>query len=263
MKPSKKIKEPLRVSAIVPVFNEEKTVSKVIEALLKNPLIGEVIAVNDGSEDESLKKLEEFADGITIVNLKINHGKGFALASGIKKAAGDIVAFWDADFTNLSNDHIETVLNPVLTGRAQACIGYRHSTMHVPMFKNLSGQRAYRKKDLLPHLENLAQTRFGAEVYLNSVTKDKETKKIALRGLNHRTKYDKHNYQMAFKEYVKAGVEITKTLTAGERVPRKDMLLINKLYKVGTFHELKARVNEITNKPVKQIWEDYILRYLK
>ncbi|GMR19317.1 MAG: hypothetical protein BMS9Abin34_451 [Patescibacteria group bacterium] len=251
------------VSAVVPVFNEEKTVSKVIESLLKSPLIDEVIVINDGSEDKSLEELEKFSGKISIVDLKLNHGKGFALASGVKKATGDIVAFWDADFTNLSANHIEKVLAPVLEGEAQACVGYRHSTMHMPIFKNLSGQRAYRKRDLLPHLENLAKTRFGAEVYLNSVTKDKETKKIALRGLNHRTKYDKHNYQKAFTEYVKAGVEITKTLTAGEKITRRDMLLVNRLYKVGTFHELKTRVNEITSKPVKQIWEDYILRYLK
>ena len=74
------------ISAIVPIFNEEKTVSNVVEVLLENPQIDEVICVNDGSTDQSLVVLKEFEKEIQLIDLKENHGKGYALAEGLKKA---------------------------------------------------------------------------------------------------------------------------------------------------------------------------------
>ncbi len=112
------------VSAIVPVFNEEKTVSCVVGTLLKNPLINEVICVNDGSTDKSLKILKKFNHEIQIVNLKKNRGKGFALSSGIRKAKSELVVFIDSDLVNLSDKHISTLINPVLKGKAKAVLGY-------------------------------------------------------------------------------------------------------------------------------------------
>jgi cellulose synthase/poly-beta-1,6-N-acetylglucosamine synthase-like glycosyltransferase len=84
------------VSAIVPVFDEETTVKKVVEVLLANNQIDEVICVNDGSSDDSLAVLETFGDQITLIDLKQNQGKGYALAAGIRAARYEIVAFFDA-----------------------------------------------------------------------------------------------------------------------------------------------------------------------
>lgn len=249
------------VSAIVPVFNEEKTVAKVIEALLKNPLIDEVIAVNDGSADKSLKILKQFGDKITLVDLKKNHGKGFALASGVKRANGEIITFWDADFTNLSDRHIETVLNPILQSKARAVVGLYYAP--IPIFKSLSGQRAYHRKDLLPHLDAISITRLGVEVYLNGAFKESETKKIPLRDLEHLSKHKKYDPQKAFKEYIKAGLEITKVLGSQEVTLDIDTEVLYKLAKADNFKELKSAVNEIKSKKIKQIWQDYILKYIK
>ena len=68
------------VSAIVPVFNEEKTVKVVVETLLASKLISEVICVNDGSTDKGLEILKSFGRKIKLIDLKRNHGKGFALS---------------------------------------------------------------------------------------------------------------------------------------------------------------------------------------
>ena len=89
------------ISAIIPVFNEEKTVGEIIETLLTD-LVDEIICVNDGSSDESLNILKSFGTNIKLINLKRNYGKGFALAAGIKRAKGDFVAFFDSDLLNLS-----------------------------------------------------------------------------------------------------------------------------------------------------------------
>jgi len=109
-----KLKTQKSVSAIVPVFNEEKTVYGVVDALLKSNLINEVICINDSSTDKSLEILERFKDKIQLVNFEENKGKGYALTEGIKKAKNEILCFVDADLTNLSDSYIKTLLEPVL-----------------------------------------------------------------------------------------------------------------------------------------------------
>jgi glycosyltransferase involved in cell wall biosynthesis len=60
---------------IVPVYNEEKTVSKVVSKLLSNPKICEVICVNDGSSDRSLGELQKCGEGIKLIDFAENRGK--------------------------------------------------------------------------------------------------------------------------------------------------------------------------------------------
>ena len=87
-------KKNISMSAIVPVYDEEKTVARVIGALLANNKFDEVICVNDGSTDRTLEILKSFGNKIILIDLKKNRGKGFALVSGIKKAKGEIVVFF-------------------------------------------------------------------------------------------------------------------------------------------------------------------------
>ena len=112
-----------RISAVVPVFNEEKTVSGVVGALLQSSLIDEVICADDGSTNGSLVILQALAGRIELIDLQDNRGKGHALAVGIKRASGEIVAFFDADLTNLSSDYVRMLLAPILRGSARAVLG--------------------------------------------------------------------------------------------------------------------------------------------
>jgi glycosyltransferase involved in cell wall biosynthesis len=154
------------VSAIVPTYNEEKTVSKVIDTLLKNNLIDEVICINDGSTDTSMDVLNQYEGKIEIVDLKENYGKGFALSVGIQQAKGEIVAFIDADLMNLSDDHIRELLTPILNNETRGVVGYPSSVKGSLLnpLSNFAGERAYYKKDLISHVEEMAKTRFGVEV---------------------------------------------------------------------------------------------------
>ena len=109
-----------KISAIVPVFNEEKTITNVVKKLLKSHLIDEVICINDGSTDKSLEHLKKFKNKIKLISFDKNQGKGYALVEGIKKANEPIVVFIDADLTNLSQKHIETLLKPILNNKFRA-----------------------------------------------------------------------------------------------------------------------------------------------
>jgi len=191
------------VSAIVPVFNEEKTISKVINTLLKNNLIDEVICINDGSTDKSMEILNQYKGKIEVIDLKKNYGKGFALSVGIKQAKGEIVAFIDADLTNLSDDHIRELLTPILDNETRGVVGYPSSVRWslVNPISNFSGERAYYRKDLISHIEEMAETRFGIEVFLNNLFNKNEIKKVPLRKLKGLFKYEKRGLSNTLTEY--------------------------------------------------------------
>jgi glycosyltransferase involved in cell wall biosynthesis len=98
---------------IVPIYNEENTVGLVVSSLLNTKIFEEIVCVNDGSDDKTLEILKGYGSKINLINLPKNKGKGFALAQGIKKSKTDLVAFIDADFTNLSRKHIDILLKPL------------------------------------------------------------------------------------------------------------------------------------------------------
>ncbi len=96
-----------KVSVIIPVFNMEKFVAECLESVLQQTLNDiEVIIINDGSKDNSLKIIREYQrrDNRIIVIDKENAGVGAARNDGIKAATGDYIAFMDPDDMYASKD---------------------------------------------------------------------------------------------------------------------------------------------------------------
>lgn len=215
---------PARISAIVPVFNEQGTVSTVVDTLLQCRLIDEVVCVNDGSTDRSLEILRRFGDRIVLVDLQPNRGKGGALAEGILRASGDIVAFFDADLTNLSSEHIGALLEPIRRGQARAVLGipgadFTFSVARVvasgaadSIGAKFSGERAYFRRDLVPHATRMGSTRFGVEVYLNGLFTPSDTVVVTLAGLVALGKQEKHGWSVAAKEYSAEVIEVAREM---------------------------------------------------
>lgn len=86
------------VSIIVPAYNEEKQIKKCIDSLLKQTYKNiEIIVVDDGSADDTLKILNEYNDKRLIIVSKENGGQGSARNVGIKKASGQYLMFVDSD----------------------------------------------------------------------------------------------------------------------------------------------------------------------
>ncbi|MBI2548680.1 HAD-IB family phosphatase [Candidatus Woesearchaeota archaeon] len=112
-------KEMLRkqmVSCIIPAYNEEVTIRKVLENVKKVSTIDEIIVVDDGSHDRTIK--EASLPGITIVRHSVNRGKGAAIKTGLEYAKGDIILFLDADLYNISPHKIASIVRPIRENNA-------------------------------------------------------------------------------------------------------------------------------------------------
>lgn len=114
----------MRITAIVAAYNEEKTIAAVLRALTSSPLIDEVIVVSDGSEDRTVEIARAF-DGVRTVALHDNHGKGYAMAVGVANASNDTFFFCDGDMYNVTEEHIEALVMPVVRGECDMNIGVR------------------------------------------------------------------------------------------------------------------------------------------
>lgn len=124
----------MKLSVIIPTYNEEKTVKEVVERVLKLDIDLEVIVVDDGSNDKTKEKLAEIKDKkVKVLRHKRNKGKGRAIRTGIKKAKGEYVIIQDADFEYDPEDILK-LLAPVKKGKAEVVYGSRFTGERRNMF---------------------------------------------------------------------------------------------------------------------------------
>ncbi|HTD77479.1 MAG TPA: glycosyltransferase family 2 protein [Chloroflexota bacterium] len=112
-------------SAIIAAYNEEKTLAEVLGALTQSRLVDEIIVVSDGSTDRTVDIARGF-EGVTTIALRENWGKGYAMRVGVDYARGDVLFFVDGDMFDLTQQHIEALLLPVLRDQCDMNIGVRH-----------------------------------------------------------------------------------------------------------------------------------------
>lgn len=117
----------MKLSVLIPVYNEEKSVKKIINIVkktkLSNNLNKEIVVVDDGSSDNTLKVLKSIK-GIKLIGHKKNSGKGAAIRTAIKHATGDIIIVQDADLEYDPKDY-NKLIKPIVDKKYKVVYGSR------------------------------------------------------------------------------------------------------------------------------------------
>lgn len=130
----------LRLSVIIPVYNEQSTVAEVVEQVCEAEVSGldkEIIIADDGSRDETpaviAKLRREHSDIIKVHTSLINLGKGAAIRFGLEFATGDLILIQDADL-ELNPGEYPALLAPLLRGEADVVYGsrFREPSKRIP-----------------------------------------------------------------------------------------------------------------------------------
>lgn len=124
-------KERLKLSVLIPVYNEENTVYELLRRVhaVALPLAKEIVVVDDGSKDRTREEIQRFQTDHAGVDLRFvphpqNRGKGAAVRTALESATGDLVIIQDGDLEYDPKDFPQ-LLAPLLDGRADAVFGSR------------------------------------------------------------------------------------------------------------------------------------------
>jgi glycosyltransferase involved in cell wall biosynthesis len=120
----------MKISIVIPIYNEEKTVASIIERVTNAPLYApeaerEIIVVDDCSHDGTAAQLRRISDPtIRVITHDRNRGKGAALRTGFSHCTGDIIIIQDADL-EYNPDEYPLLLAPIIDGHADVVYGSR------------------------------------------------------------------------------------------------------------------------------------------
>lgn len=206
------------ITAVIPAYNEEKTIEKVLIEVKKVELIDRIIVVSDGSRDNTADIARR--QGVEVIELTKNIGKGGALKEGIDRCKSDIILLLDADLMGLRTTHIDCLLSPVIDREVDMTLGLfdkgRLSTDFAQwVTPHLSGQRAIRRY-ILDGILNMNITRYGIETAMTKYVKKNNiaVKKVSLLNLTHMTKEEKFGLVEGLKERIKMYWDVLKTFNS-------------------------------------------------
>lgn len=201
------------VSAIIPAYNEERTISQLVEVFKNSGLFFEIIVVNDGSKDKT-GLLAQKAEA-TVINLPKNLGKGEALTLGVRASTGPIILFFDADLSGINRTHLLSLIELVEKNEAEMVIGVQSKWKEMYDWNEaipvLSGQRAM-KREIFEQVPDLLRKGYQIEEALNYYCKmnGQKVKIVVLEGLEHLQKIPKSNLVKGVFGYIKMSWQIAK-----------------------------------------------------
>jgi len=204
------------IAAIVPAFNEEKTIASVIKPLVKSKLFSEIIVICDGSTDGTADAARE-AGATTVHELPVNHGKSGALQHGAAHTDAEFIAFFDADLVGFTSEHASTIVAPVLAGKLAMCVGWRDrnafSNFTQRFLPLIGGERAMRR-DIFENIPERYIRGFMIEAATNYYCRANGLPygAVLLKGLTVRTKYQKVGWAKALPEYAHMYYQVVKAM---------------------------------------------------
>jgi glycosyltransferase involved in cell wall biosynthesis len=160
------------VSCVIPAYNEQSRIGRVLSAVVGHPLVSEILVVDDGSTDDTAT-IVAGTEGVRLIEHRRNGGKCRALRTGIEAAAGPLILLLDADLVGLTARHVTSLIRPVILDRADISISLRENAptaWHLIGLDYISGERVFHKRLLHGRYDEMeALPPFGFEVFLNDL----------------------------------------------------------------------------------------------
>jgi glycosyltransferase involved in cell wall biosynthesis len=194
------------VAAIVPAWNEEKTIGAVVRTLVSSGAFSEIVVVSDGSTDGTAEEARR-AGATSVIVLPERAGKGNGLQVGVAQTSAPILFFADADLRGFSTAHIAALLEPVRKGEMMMTVGLRDRgsfllrlEAHLPL---IGGERALRR-EVFSAIPEKFLVGYQVEAALNDHCRLRRWPfcAIALPGLMIRRKFEKVGWLRAVPQYI-------------------------------------------------------------
>ena len=201
----------MKVSVIIPAYNEASRIGAVLAPVLASELVHEVIVVDDGSEDGTARVAREFP--VAVLCLSENRGKAAALDEGVALAQHDDILFLDADLVGLRTEHVDSMIKTYRDQKLDMVVGVfsgGRATTDIAQTINpfASGQRMIRRdlwqlaKDRVESSSTVEEMSFGVEIALSrmAVKEGWLKEKVKLDGVTHVLKEEKRGFSQGLRD---------------------------------------------------------------
>ena len=194
------------ISAIVPAYNESDRLEHVVRALQAAPSVDEIIVVDDGSVDETVRVARDL--GVCVLELDENQGKAAALDAGVKAARNETLIFLDADLVGLKPEHVELLARVYQEKSPDMVVGvFKSGRLNTDLSQSiapyLSGQRVL-SRAIWEQLLERESLEFGVEMALTklSLKEDWHEERVYLEGVTHVMKEEKRGFSEGFRQRI-------------------------------------------------------------
>jgi glycosyltransferase involved in cell wall biosynthesis len=204
------------IAAIVPAFNEERTIGDVVRALKACALITEVVVVSDGSTDGTADTAR--AAGADVVRqLPVRKGKGGAMQHGVALTDAEVLFFCDADLLHFKPENAEAIIRPVIEGTLAMSVGLRDRGEFMIWLEGrlpfIGGERAMRRS-VFESIPDIFLKGFKVEAALNFYCRANGLPYggVPSRGVSMVKKMQKVGFWKGLAEYVVMGYAIVHSM---------------------------------------------------
>ncbi len=195
----------MSITAIIPAYNEEKNIGRVLDVLLNSHIFSSVVVVDDGSKDTTGDIARQ--KGVRVIRQE-NKGKGEAMIMGAKVSDTEHIFFCDADVVGLQSEHIHLLVDPVVAKKSEMTVGLRDRGMFLTWLLPyvapiLGGERVLSRSLFFSVISEYAQYAphdFGIETYMNAYCSGHHLNATSLkmRGVTQIIKEQKYGFFIGF-----------------------------------------------------------------
>jgi len=211
------ISQAMKISAIVPAYNEACRIAAVLRPVVASPLVDETIVVDDGSTDGTAEAARHFH--VQVISLSENRGKAAALDEGVRQAHNDVFLFLDADLVGLQERHIASLISAYQNDEVDMIMGvFSSGRMNTDIAQKInpfaSGQRVLSRALWERVRENIEEMSYGIEMALSRIAAKEgwRKEKVKLDGVTHILKEEKRGFSKGMIDRFKMYGDMVKWL---------------------------------------------------